>query len=123
MSICLYAVSSRRLKIIAKLLLVAGLTGVASADSVVSMCKNTDDVCKCASARLKADAGDETYALYEAIGAAFLTNRSGGMGMGDAWDAAVKAESTKRAASFVETMQQTNAIGQAHRKAIKCCAG
>jgi hypothetical protein len=94
---------------------------VAATDSVVSMCKKTDDVCKCAAGKLKAEIGSDKYALYEAVGAEYLKNKSGGMGMGDAWDAAVKSVSQKRGAGFVTTMNETNEIGKAHRKAIKSC--
>ena len=44
------------------------------------------------------------------------------MKMGDAWDAAVDAESGPRGLAFSEALAKTNAIGKAHRKAIKACA-
>jgi hypothetical protein len=98
------------------------LASIAATDSVVSMCKKTDDICKCAAEKLKADIGSDNYALYDAVGAEYLNNKSSGMGMGDAWDAAVKSVSQERGAGFVATMNETNEIGKAHRKAIKSCA-
>lgn len=101
------------------------LFGISSvmADSVEDMCSGSDKNCTCAAKQLKSDVGDDDYGLYETIGAAYIANKSAGMEMGDAWDAAVKAESKKRGASFVDTLNRTNAIGNTHRKAIKACAG
>ena len=92
------------------------------ADSVVDMCSDSDKICTCAASKLKAEVGDKDYTLYEAIGAAYIANQSKGMGMGDAWDAAVKAEAGKRGSTFVNTLGTTNSIGKAHRKAIKSCS-
>ena len=102
-----------------------GMLYVASvhADSVNDMCKKTDEVCSCAANQLKSEVGDEKYGLYEAIGAVYIANKSSGMNMGDAWDAAVKGEAGKRGKGFTETLNLTNEIGKTHRKAIKDCAG
>ena len=94
----------------------------AMADSVIDMCKKKADVCACAAKQLKADIGDEKYMLYEAIGMKYIANKKNGMGMGDAWDAAVRDEAGKRGKSFVETLNQTNEIGKTHRKAMKGCS-
>lgn len=100
--------------------------GSVYADAVDDMClesKQTGDLCSCASARLKSDVGDADYALYEATGKAYSAKKAAGMGMGDAWDAAVKAQATQRGEGFVETLNRTNSIGKAHRRAMKDCAG
>ena len=98
------------------------ITTSAIADSVEDMCKKSSDICACAARQLKTEVGDDDYRLYEAIGSAYIANQTAGMSMGDAWDAAVKAESNQRGSGFSETLSKTNAIGKAHRKAMKACA-
>jgi hypothetical protein len=95
----------------------------ATADSVEDMCHKSSEECACAAKQLKSEVGDDDYALYEAVGAAYIANQASGMGMGEAWDAAVKAESSQRGWRFREALSKTNAIGKAHRKAIEACAG
>ena len=95
----------------------------ATADSVEDMCLHSDEICVCAARQLKTEVGNDNYDLYEAIGLAYIANKTNGMNRGDAWDAAVKAESNKRGTGFAKTLNQTNAIGKAHRKAINSCAG
>ena len=103
----------------------AGMLFAASAyaDSVNDMCKKADEVCACAASQLKKDIGNDSYELYEAVGAAYIAKQSKGMKMGDAWDAAVKTEANKRGTGFTQILSQTNAIGKTHRNAIKGCAG
>jgi hypothetical protein len=93
----------------------------AMADSVEDMCSGSDKICACAASKLKSEVGDDDYGLYEAIGTAYIANKAKGMGIGNAWDAAVKAEANKRGSSFVKTLSKTNSLGSAHRKAIKSC--
>ena len=93
----------------------------AMADSVEDMCSGSDKVCACAASKLKSEIGDDDYGLYEAIGTAYIANKAKGMGLGDAWDAAVKAEASKRGDGFTKTLSKTNSIGSAHSKAIKSC--
>ena len=93
----------------------------ATADSVDDMCTKSDKICACAANKLKAEVGETDYGLYETIGAAYIANKSKGMAMGDAWDAAVKAEAGKRSSTFSKTLSKTNSIGTAHRSAIKSC--
>ena len=93
----------------------------ASADSVVDMCSKSDKICACAASQLKQDVGADDYALYEAIGADYITNQAKGMDMGSAWDAAVKVEATKRGSTSTKILSKTNSIGRAHNKAIKSC--
>jgi hypothetical protein len=95
----------------------------AAADSVEDMCKQTDEICACTARKLKSEVGNDKYDLYETIGVAYMANLIKGMNRGDAWDAAVRAESNKRGTDFAELLMQTNAIGQAHRKAMKSCSG
>lgn len=95
----------------------------AKADSVRDMCSDSDKICACAASQLKSEVGDDDYSLYEAIGAAYIANQAKGLAMGDAWDAAVKAEANKHGSSFIKTLSKTNSIGNAHRKAIKSCTG
>ena len=93
----------------------------AMADSVVDMCRDSDKICACASDLLKSDIGDDDYALYETIGAAYIANQAKGMNMGDAWDAAVKVEATRRGTTSTKILNKTNSIGRAHNNAIKAC--
>ena len=93
----------------------------AMADSVVDMCRDSDKICACASDLLKSDIGDDDYALYETIGAAYMANQAKGMNMGDAWDAAVKVEATSRGTTSTKILNKTNSIGRAHNNAIKAC--
>ncbi len=105
------------------LLLAVFFSGNAMADSVKDMCGESDKICTCAATKLKSDVGDEDYSLYEVIGAAYIANQAKGMGIGDAWDASVKAEASKRGSSFTKILNKTNSIGSAHRKAITSCTG
>ncbi len=93
----------------------------AFADAVHDMCADPDRVCRCAASQLRAEVGDQDYALYEAISSAYLSNKNTGMNMVEAWDAAVKAESERQTNSFVDTLNRSNKIGRAHRKAIAAC--
>ena len=102
-------------------LLIAFCTSNAMADSVKDMCSDSDKICTCAASQLKSEVGEDDYSLYEAIGAAYIANQAKGMGMGDAWDAAVKVEASKRGSSSTKILSKTNSIGNAHRKAITSC--
>jgi hypothetical protein len=93
----------------------------AMADSVEDMCTDSDKICACAAKQLKSEVGADDYGLYETIGAAYIANKAKGMALGDAWDAAVKAEAGKRGDGFTKTLTKTNSIGSTHRKAIKAC--
>lgn len=94
----------------------------AIADSVEGMCKKAGEICVCAAQQLKSGINEGDYGLYEAVGAAYIANQASGMNMGDAWDAAINTESSKRGLGFSEALSKTNAIGKAHRKAMKACA-
>ena len=97
----------------------------AMADSVEDMCldmKNTEQVCRCAAERLKAQVGEEDYALYESIGADYIVNQGAGMGRSDAWDDAVNKESGKLGVSSNSVLNRTNKLGAAHSKVIKDCS-
>ena len=85
------------------------------------MCSKSEKICSCASSKLKAEVGDKDYGLYQAVGDAYIANKGKGMGPGDAWDAAVKAEANKRGSNFTRTLSKTNKLGNLHRKAIKTC--
>ena len=93
----------------------------AMADSVVEMCRDSDKICACAADLLKSEVGDDDYTLYETIGAAHIANQANGMGVSDAWDAAVKVEATRRGSTSTNILSKTNLIGKAHRKAINSC--
>ncbi len=93
----------------------------AIADSVVDMCSKSDKICACAADLLKSQVGDDDYVLYETIGVAYIANQAKGMKRGDAWDAAVKVEATKRGSTSTKILSKTNSIGRAHNKAIKSC--
>jgi len=109
------------MKIIMTLLISALFYSCAMADSVKEMCGDSDKNCTCAATKLRSEVGDDDYALYETIGAAYIDNQTKGMAMGDAWDAAVKAEAGKRGSTFTNILSKTNTIGNAHRKAISSC--
>jgi len=98
------------------------IAGSANADPVEGMCKESSEICACSAKQLKSEIGGDDYELYEAVGAAYIANQASGMNMGDAWDDAVEAESGPRGMGFSEALAKTNAIGKAHRKAIKACA-
>ena len=107
-----------------RILLVISLifTNSAIADSVVDMCSKSDKICACAASQLKEEVGTDDYALYEAIGADYIANQAKGMNRGDAWDAAVKVEASKRDSTSTKILSKTNSIGRAHSKAIKSCS-
>ena len=110
-------------------LVIAGATllslgaGNAGADGVNDMCVDPAEICECAARKLKAEVGDNAYALYEAIGRIYLVNKDSDMNMVEAWDAAVKSEADKQGESFIDTLSKTNTIGSAHREAIETCKG
>jgi hypothetical protein len=95
--------------------------GVSLADSVTAMCSKSEDVCSCATKQLRSSVSDEDYKTYENVGASYLAHKAEGIGMADAWDAAVKEEAGKQGKAFSALMKETNALGKAHRKAIKEC--
>ena len=107
---------------VSMIVVMALVTTSAIADSVKDMCKKSSEICACAARQLKSDVGADDYRLYEAVGSAYIANQTEGMNMGDAWDAAVKAESNQRGSGFSETLSKTNAIGKTHRKAMRACA-
>ncbi len=111
----------RRIAVVMGIALAGLFAGNAFADAVNDMCADPDEVCKCAARQLKAEVGEQGYALYEVISSAYLSNKNSGMNMVEAWDAAVKAESDRQAKSFVDTLNRTNKIGSTHRKAITAC--
>ena len=107
------------------LLLALVLPGVASADSVVDMCSDSGreaSVCHCAAERLLLEVGAEDYSLYERVGISYRDNLGSGMSTGEAWDAAVKDQATDTSGGFVNSLQTTNQVGKAHRKAMDSCA-
>lgn len=110
-------------------LVIAGATllslsaGNVGADGVNDMCVDSAEICECAARKLKAEVGDNAYALYETIGRVYLVNKNTDMNMVEAWDAAVKSEADKQGESFIDTLSKTNTIGSAHREAIEACKG
>ncbi len=103
-----------------------GLPGAALAanDGVMDMCLDTGkpaELCECASEKLKADQGDDAYALYAGIGSRYLEAKAAGTPMGDAWDDAVRSEAEKGGRGFTTVLTQTNKLGKAHRQAMKAC--
>jgi len=111
----------RRISVATVIALVGFFANNVFADAVHDMCADPDKVCKCAASQLKAEVGEQDYVLYEAISAAYLSNKNGGMNMVEAWDAAIKAESERQTKSFVDTLKRTNKIGSTHREAITTC--
>lgn len=94
----------------------------AMADSVKDMCLGPDKVCSCAASKLKSEISEKDYALYEAIGTSYLANKTKGMSMEGAWDAAVKAEASKLGAGYIETLSKTNSFGSALNDATIACS-
>lgn len=85
-------------------------------DAVMRMCSEGAEaaVCECAAERLEAEIGAEAYAVYEAVGAAYLERRADGQELGRAWDGAL--------AETGAGLGDTNTYGRAHRVAIDACA-
>ena len=97
---------------------------LAAQDAVTGMCldmRRTPAECDCASDQLRRAAGDEAYSLYDQVGARYRASLEQGVAMSDAWDSAVKAAAEARGTSFVVTLNETNKLGRAHRKAMKAC--
>ncbi len=108
-------------------LIVTLLASVAAAedDGVLDMCLDTGkpaELCSCAAEKLKAEQGDDAYALYAGIGSRYLEAKAGGASMGDAWDGAVREEAGKRGKGFTALLTETNALGKEHRKAMRSCS-
>jgi hypothetical protein len=85
------------------------------------MCSKSAEVCACATEQFRESVSADDYKTYENVGASYLANKAKGVGMGEAWDTAVKAEAAKQGKSFSALMTETNELGKAHRKAIKGC--
>ncbi len=76
----------------------------------------SQDICACASEALEAEIGAEDYALYDAVGAAYLSFMEQGQSRGDAWMAALEEVGGAR-------LDRTNEIGRAHRAEMDACGG
>lgn len=97
------------------------VASVALADSTTAMCGKSEEVCLCASTQLRESVSANDYRMYENVGASYLAHKAKGMGMADAWDAAVKEEAARQGKDFSGLLKETNALGKMHRKAIKAC--
>ena len=97
--------------------------GNLNADGVNDMCVDSDKICECAARKLNTEVGQDAYALYEAVGAAYLVNKDTQMNMVEAWDAAVKAAAEKQGQNFSDVLSKTNKIGSTHREFIEACKG
>ena len=89
-------------------------------DGVTAMCLDATApdalaLCTCATDALREQLAPDDFALYERIGTLYLANQADGMGMGDAWDAALSETGA--------SLSQTNPLGQAHSAAMQACAG
>ena len=96
----------------------------AVADSVVDMCVDrgkTEANCQCAAERLKAEIADEDYRIYALVGKLYRENSAGGMGMSEAWDAAVGKTAAEIGKGNTAVLGITNPAGRAHNRAIKDC--
>lgn len=93
-------------------------------DAVEAMCLDLDRsaaVCKCAAKRLRAEVGEDDYALYEAVGRIYRRQLEQGKGRGDAWNTGVGVAASERDMGRTAILQRTNAVARTHRKAIKAC--
>lgn len=81
-----------------------------------------EEACTCATEALAQAIDAEDFALYDAIGLAFGDERAAGAAYVPAWDAASAAVGQTMAAGGNLT-SRTNAIGRAHRDAIRACGG
>jgi hypothetical protein len=92
---------------------------------VTAMCLALSDeaACSCATERLRQDVGAEDFAVYDTIGVDYTSRRAGGEAMADAWEAASGTVAAEIGLSTSELRQRTNAVGRAHRDAIRGCEG
>lgn len=101
-----------------------------SDDPITALCVDYHEpqsVCECASARFRAE--NENADLYAAIAAYYLSKTDKQKSIADRWQEAVdatfadySAESTGLG-SGTEKLKLNNALGRAHREAIKACSG
>jgi len=100
---------------------------VASAGEFADICQQQQDieysVCQCIEDQLATDLGDDDFALYTRVNAAYLSNLDAdeNMSLGDAWDAAIRAEAKVIGSGFSALLERTNAMGQAYRKISQGC--
>jgi hypothetical protein len=98
--------------------------GAASADAT-AMCLDDDDNsaarCACATEALAAEVGAEDAGFYDMVGTRYLANRKDEQGMAESWDAAIVDTAAEAGIGSIALLTRMNAVGTAHRSAIKAC--
>ncbi|KAA9131530.1 hypothetical protein F3N42_09440 [Marinihelvus fidelis] len=94
-------------------------------DGVTAMCldRYDADACACASKALRGEVSAEDFELYDAIGADYMERLEAGEDMSAAWSAASDTQAERLGVKTSGLLKRTNAIGRAHRAAIKACSG
>lgn len=105
----------------AVLLAMASETAADAMNMCLEMQGATEATCTCASEKLTAEVGAKDAKLYDAVGTRYLANKEAGQGMGDAWDVAVAETAAEAGLGRTALLSRMNAIGKAHRAAIKGC--
>jgi hypothetical protein len=97
---------------------------VRAQDGVQALCVASfpEDACTCATAALAEEIDAADYELYDAIGLAFRDEYAAGAEYVAAWDAAAATVMQEMGAGGSLT-GRTNAIGRAHRDAVRACGG
>ena len=94
------------------------------ADSVTDMCliaKVPENICECATDKLKESIDKEVFELYERVGEKYLEGLESGVSNSDAWDAAGNDVATEMGTSYFAILPKTNEAGKAHNTAMKAC--
>lgn len=100
--------------------------GPALADAT-AMCMDTKDadaaVCDCATEALADSASKEDRGLYDRIGTLYLAKMEEGASRGAAWTEALDEVAAENGIGSTGLLTRMNAVGKAHRAAMKSCAG
>jgi hypothetical protein len=100
----------------------AAMAPAAADDPVTGMClyynEGEEEACACAAERFReAEAQADRYA---AIASAFLAGDAA-LSTADRWQQAVEAAAAAEGVSMTSLLAQSNALGKAHREAMKAC--
>lgn len=98
---------------------------IAADNAVTGMCLDSGISvigCNCSNEKLALKVTPEQFELYNEVGVEYRKLQQQGMDRVDAWDAAVKKSAKKRGVGTTAILKDTNAVGRAHRDAMKACS-
>lgn len=104
---------------------IAGLVAGPALGDATAMCMDGKDgreeVCTCATDALAETASEDDRRLYDEIGTLYLANMEDGTDRGTAWTSAMQKVAADEGVGTTSLMVRMNAVGKAHRAAMKAC--